>query len=91
VEPDLREALGKTDSEEVRQRLRELLVEIPRQLVAPNEAVGAIRAVAVLERIGTPKALRVLQTLTQGAPGALLTRRARAALARAAQKEPSRP
>jgi len=40
------------------------------------------RAVELLERLGTPEARRVLQTLADGAPGALVTTSAQAALSR---------
>ncbi len=40
------------------------------------------RAIEVLERIGTPEAQKVLQTLADGAPGALTTETARGALER---------
>ena len=40
------------------------------------------RAVEVLEKTNTPEARQVLQTLADGAPGALATRQARAALDR---------
>ena len=44
--------------------------------------VDGLRAVAVLERIGTPQARRVLATLAGGAEGARLTREAQASLQR---------
>ncbi len=40
------------------------------------------RAVEVLELIGTPQARQVLQALADGAPGALVTTSAQAALSR---------
>jgi len=41
-----------------------------------------VRAVEVLESLGTPKAREVLQTLAKGAAEARLTREAKAALER---------
>jgi hypothetical protein len=50
--------------------------------VLPAEALRAIRAVEVLEQLGTPEARQVLQNLADGAPGHKLTRHAEAALKR---------
>jgi len=44
------------------------------------EDVRGVRAVAILERIGTAEARAVLEEITQGAPGARLTEEAREAL-----------
>jgi hypothetical protein len=49
-----------------------------------GEWVRAVRAVAVLEQIGTPEARQVLEALARGAPDALLTQDAQAALGRLA-------
>jgi hypothetical protein len=46
------------------------------------ERVQALRAVEVLEWIGTPEARKVLEALATGAPAARLTREARASLGR---------
>ncbi len=48
----------------------------------PGAALRAFRAVEVLEHLGTPEAREMLQTLANGAPDALVTRSARAALER---------
>jgi len=47
-----------------------------------GESLRALRAVEVLERIGTPKSRAVLQRLAAGAPNARLTKDAAAALGR---------
>ena len=51
-------------------------------LILQGDQLRAFRAVEVLERIGTPEARQVLQALAAGAPGALLTTSAQAALKR---------
>jgi WD40 repeat protein len=51
-------------------------------MVLQGDRLRAYRAVEVLELIGTPEARQVLETLAKGAPGALLTMSAQAALKR---------
>jgi WD40 repeat protein len=82
VEPDLRAALAKAKSEEVRTRLERLLVQVPRMRTG-DEWVQA-RAVLALELAGTGAAKKVLAEWAAGAPGARLTMDAKAALARLA-------
>jgi hypothetical protein len=50
-----------------------------------------LRAVEVLEHIGTPKARQVLRTLARGAPAARLTREAKASLQRIVKMRPAKP
>jgi hypothetical protein len=79
AEPLLRQALEKAPSPEVRRHLEGIL----EGLQAPSpERLRLLRAVEVLEAVGTPEALRVLEGLVGGAPGAPLTREAKAALGR---------
>jgi len=51
-------------------------------MVLQGERLRAFRAVEVLEIIGTPEGRQVLQALADGAPGALVTTSAQAALKR---------
>ncbi|MBO0699312.1 MAG: PQQ-binding-like beta-propeller repeat protein, partial [Zavarzinella sp.] len=63
VEPVLRDAL-RTASAEAKQRIEKLLsaIETSRQPPVSGEAIRSVRAVEVLERIGTPAAKELLQT-----------------------------
>ena len=75
-------------SVEARRRIEWLLLYLENSSVAPDE-LRATRAVEVLERIGTPEARAVVERLARGAPGAVLTEEARAALQRF--RKPSDP
>lgn len=81
AEPRLRKRLAENPPLEVRQRLEQLLEKAAAPLTEP-EPLRALRAVELLERIGTPEAQAILQTLAQGEPEARLTRTAAAALKR---------
>ncbi|OAI45543.1 hypothetical protein AYO44_12830 [Planctomycetaceae bacterium SCGC AG-212-F19] len=82
AEPALNEALAKGPPLEPRLRI-EHLIEMLRSVAPPTAAlVQALRAVEVLEEMNTAEARQLLQTLAEGAPGARLTREARAALGR---------
>ncbi len=80
----LREALQSRPNLETRRRLEELL----KALEAPpsGEALRQVRAVAVLERIGTPEAREILRLLSDGDPHARLSREAKATLERLATR-----
>src|SRR5262249_22609105 len=69
---------------EVRTRILGLL----EKLRDSTGQLRALRAVEVLERIGTTEARQVLQSLAGGAPGVTLTEEARAALERLARTTP---
>jgi WD40 repeat protein len=71
---------GKMSPEQAR-RIGELLAKLAGPVPAP-EQLRAIRAVATLEQIGGPEVRKVLARLAAGAPGAVLTRNAKAALER---------
>ena len=82
VEPALRLAARDTRSEEVRARARSLLAVLDRPPERTGQALRLLRAVHVLERIGSAEARGVLRRLVRGSPHATLTRRAAGALAR---------
>jgi hypothetical protein len=79
---EAREALQKTLKEqpsvEVQRRAQALLSK-PQAVVTP-EHVKYLRALEVLEQIGTADARQVLKALAKGAPDTLLTREAKACL-----------
>ena len=79
--PALRKALEGEPSAETRRRIEELLKDIDG--IAPRgELLRSLRAVEVLELLGTAEAKAVLQALAKGAPGASVTRAAKEALDR---------
>jgi Tol biopolymer transport system component len=81
AEAPMRKALTETKSAEVRQRLERLLERLDRTTIPPEELL-AIRAVEVLERVGSAEAKDVLRALTKGDESARLTQEAQAALGR---------
>jgi hypothetical protein len=81
--PALEKVLASEPDLPTRQRVEELLQKLA-GLPLPAEQARLVRAVEVLEHIGTAQAREVLRTLAAGAPGALLTREAQGALARLA-------
>jgi RNA polymerase sigma factor (sigma-70 family) len=80
VEPVLRESLRGPLTAEQRRRVEGLLSQP--DVIRDPELLRALRAVEVLERIGTPEARQVLQRLVGGLPTARLTREAKAAIDR---------
>ncbi len=80
AEEKLAKALARKPSLEARKRM-ELLLEKSDLLKNP-ERLRALRAIEVLENIGTSEAKRTLQRLADGAPEAQQTREARASLER---------
>jgi hypothetical protein len=86
--PLLQKALTDAPSLEVRRRIEKLLGRLNYPLTSPK-TIRELRAVEVLEHIGTAQARQVLQQLSRGAPGSRLTDAARASLERLAnRKEP---
>src|SRR5262249_8088895 len=75
AEPALRGKLLHPLSLEARQRIEQLLEQVT---VAGPEGLRVLRAIEVLEQIGTPEACQLLKTLAEAAPESLLTREAAA-------------
>jgi hypothetical protein len=88
--PALEQVLEAKVSLEVRKRVERLLARLDEQDMSPDR-LQAIRAVKVLEYMGTSEARRVLQGLAAGAPGALPTEEAKAALQRLAKRSATKP
>jgi len=83
AEPALRKALAARPALEMRRRVQELLDDMAQHQWRPTlEILRQLRAIEVLERIGTPEARKSLEMLAGGAAGARLTREARAAVQR---------
>ena len=81
--PAIDKALTGNPSLETLRRLEALRNQSdPTSLILQGDRLRAYRAVEVLERIGTPEARRLLTSYAKGAPGALLTTAAEAALKR---------
>jgi WD40 repeat protein len=72
--PAMRAALAKSNGE-ARDRL-DYLLEQAERAIPRGERVRAIRAIEILERIGTPAARGALKTLADGHPEATITREA---------------
>jgi hypothetical protein len=85
AEPALRRALQGRPALEVLRRIEAVLDQIERGPL-PQETLRFLRAVEVLERVGTPAARRCLARLAKGAPAARQTRDATASLARLAKQ-----
>jgi RNA polymerase sigma factor (sigma-70 family) len=82
---DMRKALDAGPSTETRRRLTALLDQVENgQWNLSRERLRALRAVEVLERIGSAETRRVLARLAVGAAGARLTREANESLRRLA-------
>jgi RNA polymerase sigma factor (sigma-70 family) len=84
VAPALRDALAGSESPEVRKRAKELLDKIAGPLQTP-EGVRRTRAIAVLERLGSAEARKLLTDLASGPSGYIETDAAVSALERLSQ------
>jgi hypothetical protein len=81
IVPELEKVLANDPSPEARTRLDNLRAKLT-GLVLQGERLRSYRAVEILEIVGTPEARLVLQVLAEGAPDALVTQSAQAALKR---------
>ncbi len=83
TEPALRRTLESKPTLEMRRRIQGILDEVADRRAHPSpEQLRQLRAVEVLERIGTPEARTLLESLAKGAAGARLTREAKDTLRR---------
>jgi WD40 repeat protein len=90
AEPGLREALKNKPALEARKRIEELLEGVRAAAVSPDN-LRHLRAVEVLEHIGTPEAREVLKKAADGAAAARLTREAKASLERLNRRHDFKP
>ncbi|HTU89812.1 MAG TPA: hypothetical protein VMF69_06935 [Gemmataceae bacterium] len=82
AEPALRAALAAKPSLEQRRRIEAILAALSEMPEKPApEELRQLRALIVLERIGTPEARRLLDEAAKGPPSARLTHQAQACLA----------
>jgi len=80
--PALEQTLNSKPSLETQKKIEELIEKTVGGFHTGNR-LRLVRAIEVLEKIDTPEARKVLETLAKGAAGALPTREAQAALERA--------
>jgi RNA polymerase sigma factor (sigma-70 family) len=87
--PALNKALEARPSLETRRRAEALLQKLDGP-VASGQRLRGVRAIEVLEYIGTPEARKLLMLLAEGADASRVTRDAKAALTRLAERSSSR-
>ena len=87
----LRQALERGPDLEFRRRIETLLARSTETTVPAPEKLRALRAVEVLEGLGTDEARGMLETLAGGAPESHLTREAAATLRRLAHRAEPMP
>jgi WD40 repeat protein len=85
---EVRMALEAQPSLETRRRLDDILSNLAGPLPSP-ERLQSLRALELLEKIGTPGARQVLDRLAGGTPSAWLTRQAEASVQRLTSRLPS--
>jgi WD40 repeat protein len=83
--PALQKVLAGKPSLETQRRVETLLEKLTTGALT-EEQLRLVRAVEALERMGTAEGRQVLEALASGAPGALATRQAQAALQRGTRK-----
>jgi hypothetical protein len=86
----LRKALDGSPSAELRRRAEKLL-DAAENGPSAGEPLRALRAVELLEYVGTPEAGQLLDALSKGVPEARQTRDAKASLQRLAKRAPATP
>jgi RNA polymerase sigma factor (sigma-70 family) len=87
-----RKALAGRPSEEARRQLRALVDKRNlKRNSPPPEMLRTLRALEALERIGTPEARQVLETVANGVAGAWPTQDAKASLARLPRRQAAAP
>jgi RNA polymerase sigma factor (sigma-70 family) len=86
AEPALNKLLDSQPALETKSRVQKLVEKIVTQQTLPQEMLRGLRALAVLELIGTPEARQQVDALGQGAAGARLTKEAKAVLQRIARR-----
>jgi RNA polymerase sigma factor (sigma-70 family) len=89
VHAALQAALGANPPVEVRHRIEALLADPG--LVRSAEVLRHLRALEVLERIGSPEARQVMEALARVAPEARPTREAKASLERLSGRQAAKP
>ena len=88
IAPFLQKALANWSSLEAKVRLERLLLDLEQETLPPS-ALRTVRAVRVLEQIGSAEAAAALQIVATGDPGATETMEAAAALQRLHQRRRS--
>jgi len=87
----LRKALvERKPSLEMRQRIEGILQQLEGFVVSP-ERLRVLRALEVLEHVGTPEVHAVLKAVAGGVPESRITQEAKAVLARLARRAPAMP
>jgi hypothetical protein len=87
AEPSLRQVLQTKPPLETRQRIERLLEKAAAEWANPSaERLRVLRALEALEQMETPAARQWLEDLARGAPGAEITKQAKAALGRMSKR-----
>ncbi|MBY0526134.1 MAG: WD40 repeat domain-containing protein [Gemmataceae bacterium] len=82
IQPALKQVLEDQPPLDRQRRLKQLQDRLVSGTALPVEELQGLRAIEILERMGTPEAQDVLRSLTGGAAGARLTQHAKASLLR---------
>lgn len=90
AETSLRKALTEKPTLEVRRSVEDLLRKVDTSPPSPDR-LRMVRSVEVLERIGNEESRKLLEALTRGEPGALLTVEAKGALDRLNRRTAVKP